>query len=568
VLRVLGRGGMGAVYEAVDTALNRRVALKLMLPGLAASDEGRERFLREARAAAAVHHEHVVRVYTVGEADGLPFMTMELLRGAPLSAHLERGLTSADVVRVGREVALGLSAAHELGVIHRDVKPANVWVEEPSGRVKLLDFGLARVSADASFARRGPGGPSPDLTNMGDVIGTPMYMAPEQVTGDPVDARTDLFGLGAVLYQCVTGRAPFTGADLDELAAAARHGRFVPVHELSLTTPADLCDLIHRLLATDPNDRPATAAEVAAELMDIGTRLLVSSGAGAVAIPVRPEHGSDELAFDAAEPPAETRRSHTPVWLILLACAGLLVAVGVIGAGVWALTSPKAPPAAPTEPRPGPVVTTPANLSNTPVPKRRAEFAPLFNGRDLSGWHPPAGGRKDGWEVHDGILVGASRSGDQLLLSDADYADFELHLEYRWTKPGGHTVVLLRADGENPGANFIVSTLGVNIGDDAGFPAIHKRDIGDLYRTGLVQGVSFRPASDPSRPIGEWNELEVIAKGRVIEVRVNKNWMPKADLDARPNLSPGRMRPSGAVGLVAHWGQIEFRNVQLRPLSE
>src|SRR5262245_43613742 len=188
LLKQLGHGGMGVVFLAEDTQLGRRAAVKVMRPEMAAYDpRAYERFLREARAAAAVRHDHVVTVYQVGEQNGVPYLAMELLRGITLSAYLGQRLTPtiAAAARLGREVAEGLAAAHARGLVHRDIKPGNIWLEAPNGRVKLLDFGLARPA--------GPDVPGPDrLTGSGLVVGTPGYMSPEQARGEPLDERTDL----------------------------------------------------------------------------------------------------------------------------------------------------------------------------------------------------------------------------------------------------------------------------------------------------------------------------------------------------------------------------------------
>ncbi len=189
VLKVLGTGGMGVVFLAEDVLLQRRVALKSMKPSVV-SGQARERFFREARAAAAIEHEHIVSIYQVGEDRGVPYLAMQLLQGEALDERLKRDpvLPTAEVLRIGREIAEGLAAAHERGLIHRDIKPANIWLEGGRGKVKILDFGLARVVGDTS-----------NLTHSGTIVGTPAYMAPEQARGGHVDARCDLFSLGAVL---------------------------------------------------------------------------------------------------------------------------------------------------------------------------------------------------------------------------------------------------------------------------------------------------------------------------------------------------------------------------------
>jgi serine/threonine protein kinase len=273
VLRVLGIGAMGVVFEAVDEQLQRPVALKVLLPALAASASARERFLREARAAAAIDHDRVVTIYQVGEDRGFPYLAMQLLQGETLEARLQRELRlpAAEVQRVGREVAEGLAAAHARGLIHRDVKPANIWLEsrnhtqpacglraEPAsgplaatgGRVKLLDFGLARAAGDSH------------LTPSGAILGTPAYLAPELAGSRKADARADLFSLGCVLYRCCTGQVPFPGNDMLATLTALATETPRPVRELNPEVSPALSDLVMRLLAKDPDHRPASARAV------------------------------------------------------------------------------------------------------------------------------------------------------------------------------------------------------------------------------------------------------------------------------------------------------------------
>jgi serine/threonine protein kinase len=260
ILRVLGAGGMGVVFHAEDTLLHRPVALKAMLPARAASPTNRERFLREARAAAAVEHDHVVAIYQIGEDHDIPFLTMPLLKGEPLSARLGRDkkLPARDVARVGRQAAEGLAAAHGRGLVHRDVKPANIWLEEGTGQVKILDFGLAR--AGSGEAR---------LTQFGAFLGTPGYASPEQVSGKAVDGRSDLFSLGVLLYRTATGELPFKGTDMLSTLMAVMAADLVPPHRLERGVPPRLSELIVRLLARRPDDRLPSARAVADALAEI-----------------------------------------------------------------------------------------------------------------------------------------------------------------------------------------------------------------------------------------------------------------------------------------------------------
>ncbi|HJT78244.1 MAG TPA: serine/threonine-protein kinase, partial [Gemmataceae bacterium] len=203
VLEVIGQGGMGIVLKAFDPALNRYVAIKVMAPAVAGSATARLRFTREAKAAAAVSHDHVVAVHGVSEADGLPYLVMQYVAGESLQDQLDRAgpLEVTEAVRIGYQTAAGLAAAHAQGLIHRDIKPANLLLENGVARVKITDFGLARMTCDAG------------LTQAGVVSGTPEYMAPEQARGEVVDHRADLFSLGSVLYACCTGEPPFRGSE-------------------------------------------------------------------------------------------------------------------------------------------------------------------------------------------------------------------------------------------------------------------------------------------------------------------------------------------------------------------
>jgi WD40 repeat protein/serine/threonine protein kinase len=313
VVKVLGAGGMGVVFQAEDPRLQRQVALKAMLPSLAASASARERFLREARAAAAIEHDHIIAIHQVGEDRGVPFLAMPLLRGEPLDRKLHRegdgrgGLPLAEVLRIGREMAEGLAAAHERGLIHRDIKPANVWLEGERARVKILDFGLARQMQDQS-----------QLTQSGVVIGTPAYMAPEQANGQKTDARSDLFSLGCVLYRLCTGEPPFRGADtISTLVAVATEQPPAPALRNPKLPPA-LSDLVMRLLAKAPADRPQTAKEVAAALEEIEASRRRSRDEGSTtvvpALPGPPKRDKGLLVVGAAV-----------AALVLLGVAALLV---------------------------------------------------------------------------------------------------------------------------------------------------------------------------------------------------------------------------------------------------
>jgi urea transport system substrate-binding protein len=280
VRRVLGSGGMGTVFEAQDINLNRIVALKVPHPDGLENPTARERFVREARAAAALSDDHIVTVFHVGQAHDIPFLVMEYLHGESLDARLRREETIPvlEAVRIGWQVCQGLATAHEHGVIHRDIKPANIWIEErptrrgrpqSAARIKLLDFGLAR-----------PAGPGQSLTAFGQVLGSPGYMSPEQARGQRVDARSDLFSLGTVLYRILSGAKPFVGPTSDTIRMAVIADDPERLEKVNPAVPADLADLVHRLMAKRPEDRPASAHEAADALRAIEERLQGSSATG------------------------------------------------------------------------------------------------------------------------------------------------------------------------------------------------------------------------------------------------------------------------------------------------
>ncbi len=262
IVKELGHGGMGAVYAAMDTRLDRALALKVMLPHHAASKDSRERFLREAKAAAKIKHDNVVTVYEADERDGIPYIAMEFLEGYPLDAYLKKKGSPgmSQIIRIGKETAEGLAAAHKLGLVHRDIKPGNLWLEAPNGRVKVLDFGLAK-----------PLDSEVEMTKSGMIVGTPAYMSPEQARSQKLDPRSDLFSLGALLYRLCTGLLPFQGENTMAILMALGSDEPKPVLDLNPNVPEALAILIHQLLAKNPNARPQNAGEVAERLRRIGT---------------------------------------------------------------------------------------------------------------------------------------------------------------------------------------------------------------------------------------------------------------------------------------------------------
>ncbi len=439
VLKLLGRGGMGAVYLGVDEGLRRQVALKVMLPKYAADAAASERFRREARAAAAVRHDNVVTVYQVGEDCGVPFIAMEFLTGYPLDEYLKRKgrLTVPQALRVGAETAAGLAAAHKLGLMHRDIKPANLWLEAPQGRIKILDFGLAKPVAV---------GEETELTGAGVVMGTPAYMAPEQAKGEPVDSRADLFSLGVVLYQLCTGQRPFARTNAVASLIALTSEEPAPVRGLNPEVPEALAQVIHALLAKDPANRLPGAAEVAkqlralergeapAELRELTA--LATAAPQVVYVPIHVtayEPGADAFAHlgdDPTTPPAATDRAPAPPRLAPArarfprwAVAVALFAVGVAAVGGYFALRKPTEVATDAPPEPGGKPTQPTRPPTPPHPTRAFAQWVFDNG---GGVETPGGELKSLAGAPRGAIeiTGVSFVASKYPLADADVERF------------------------------------------------------------------------------------------------------------------------------------------------
>jgi len=344
VLGILGEGGMAVVYDAEEPKLGRRVALKVLRAEINDA-AARERFLREARLVASLTCDRVVHVYAVGEVNGVPFLAMEKLHGETLAGRLQRDrwLPVADALAVAREAAEGLATLHTHGLIHRDIKPDNLWLESsPDGRmlrVKLIDFGIARhMEGD------------PALTNPGQLIGTPAYMAPEQASGDPIDARTDLYALGCVLYRMVAGHTPFDTARANTMAvlAAVIRNEMTPIRKAVPTLSQPVAELIQQLLEHEPGRRPSSAAELAARLLHLEHEERAATSK------------TKMIQARAAASPRRTPRRVQP-WSIALGVAAIVAALGVGTVALYLKLGPAPREPAPAQADPG-STTAPDNL--------------------------------------------------------------------------------------------------------------------------------------------------------------------------------------------------------------
>ena len=324
--RSLGNGGMGEVFEATDLTLHRSVAVKLLSPSLVQEEPARARFLREARALARVNSPHVVAVYDAGEDDERPYLVMELVEGTTLERELERSgrLEPARAVAIAKDIASGLASAHEQGIVHRDVKPSNVFLT-PSDAAKIGDFGIARLER-----------PDATLTLTGQTFGSPPYVAPEQATGGKVDARADLYSLGCVLFQMLVGRRPFSGDDAVSLVYQHVHTTPPRVDSLHPEVPVALGDLVAGLMAKDPDDRPDSAEEVRRALESVPTEAVVTATA---TVPV--------TATAVLPRRAQADRRRKPWWPLVAGIAGVVVLLALTAAAILARGDPTAAPSSP-----------------------------------------------------------------------------------------------------------------------------------------------------------------------------------------------------------------------------
>ncbi|HSC28596.1 MAG TPA: protein kinase [Vicinamibacterales bacterium] len=317
ILDLLGRGGMGEVYLADDTKLGRRVAVKMLPPDVAGDRERRARFTREASVLASLNHPNIVTIHAVESVDRHDFIVMELVDGEPLDRVIARGgLRVEQLLALATEMADALAAAHDQGVIHRDLKPSNVMVT-PDGHAKILDFGLARRArnlSDGSTLQE----TASELTRAGTFLGTVPYMSPEQVQGGPVDARSDVFSFGVVLYEMAVGRPPFPGSTLAEITASILRDSPPPVDAVRADLPQGLARIVRRSVEKDPERRYQSAKEVRNELNDLTKEIAAER----------------VLASARAAPPAGTSRFRVSAKLALGAVSLFALAA------VWSVGRP------------------------------------------------------------------------------------------------------------------------------------------------------------------------------------------------------------------------------------
>jgi formylglycine-generating enzyme required for sulfatase activity len=533
VLQVLGRGGFGIVFRAFDDVLQRVVALKVLAPQVAMTSPARKRFLREAQSSAKVRHENVVQIYDVKE-QPLPYLVMEFIPGETLQQRLDRTgpLDVPEALRIGHQIAEGLAAAHATDLIHRDIKPGNILLEGGQHKVKITDFGLARAADDASISQSGL------------IAGTPMYMAPEQAQGQPLDQRADLFSLGSVLYQIVSGRPPFRANNT--VAVLKRVAEDTPrdIREIIPETPRWLCDIIAKLHEKNPDDRYQSAREVADVLADCEQQLKM--------------HGAlrDIARIPASRPPARPRRRSGVLFVVLLIAGVLglgLIGLGAVAAVLWYL----APIKNDGQPNGQPVTEV---VENTAPAAATAEWVQLFNGKDLTGWktHPDEPGD---WRVEGSVLVGRGPRTSYLFSDRGNYGDFHLRVEAK-LDAGGNSGVCFRSGFEL-----------ISAGDEPGLrlPPGFEADINDTPNQAARTGTLWRIGpgvgtlvlvKEALVPPDTWFQLEVTAVGPRITVKVNgrttADWM-----DDRTD------HRTGHIALQVNWPDmttVRFRKIEIKEL--
>lgn len=525
--KLLGRGGMGAVFKGFDPKLSRNVAIKVMLPEVASRSSLHDRFLREGRAMAAIKHDNIVSVYQVGEDAGVPYLVMEYLQGESLDQLLRKKgqIPILKCLTYAMQMTAGMAAAHSAGLIHRDIKPDNMWLEAGTNRIKLLDFGLARRLGDRP------------MTIDGTIMGTPGYMSPEQAQGLNVDDRTDLFSLGCVLYRMTTGRLPF---DQSTLSAVCHQIPKPPIEYRSDISVA-FSDLIMRLLSKAPTDRPQSANEVARTLTAITNREHESLSRSPTTLFERP----------VQQPVSRTRTRR-------VATGSLIVGVILLTAfflPIWNTTRPQTVQDE-TLHEEAPSDTADANPK---AAVKEPEFIRLFNGKNLNGFHID-GNPNSTWKVKSGELLGSwktdtSGEGGSTLIADRDFRDYRLLVETMPAENWSCSIKILWNESVHQRQGFTRrSWYSIGIGSSSGETQL---DTAKISR----QEVEIKPKKPVKLPPNTWSKIEVEVVDTRIRVYVN---------EALKNeyVIPTARKFDGNIGIsIAGGASLRIRRIDIKELS-
>ncbi len=566
ILRLLGKGGMSAVYLAEHKILGRPRALKVVAPGIVADPKGVERFRREVQAAARLDHPNIVRAFDAEEGGETFFLVMEYVEGIDLAELLRKKgrLSVAHACHFVRQAALGLEHAREQSMVHRDIKPQNLMLARQNV-VKILDFGLAKVVSEAATEVR-------CQTRDGVMMGTPDYMAPEQWDdARSADTRADVYSLGCTLYALLAGAPPFyEAAGVVQKMAAHVRSAARPLYQLRADVPAGLTTLVERMMAKSPTDRPQTPGEVAAALLPFVTG---GKPQPAPAIPAREELDEGQEAAPVPTPAAMGPR-HGPRLRELVPRPGAvaMVVTGVLAVAttIVILLASKRPGDANVSGGRGTrgpgTRKVPPQVRPVPLdwgPGRADGLTSLFNGKDLAGreTHPA---HKGDWTVRDGLLF-ATNAWDRPLYSERDdYGDFHLRVEARAGGSGGAVVMVRSAFGPSWPANAPVAPYhyGVSVGSTG---PNRQYKTGSLWvgdESAVVAGhvepvVGLREAPCPD---WEWLTLEVIARGNHLVSKVNGRTAAEYT-DPKGRFLRGRV----ALGDAHDGGSVvEFRRIEIK----
>ena len=568
ILNELGRGAMGAVYLAHDEQLDREIALKIPQFGQDMNPDLLERFYREARAAAALRHPGICPVYDVGEIDGQHYITMAFIKGRPLRDFTKTTKTQGvrQIVRVIRKLALALEVAHRHKVVHRDLKPANVMIDERKEPV-VMDFGLARRTAEKEEK----------LTHSGTVIGTPAYMSPEQVDGDNdrVGPPADIYSLGVIFYELLTGQLPFQGSLMSILKQIATVDP-KPPSEFRNNLPREVEAICQKMMAKQIEDRYQTMEQVAAALTEVlkdqkaGTeesgmleatkapvrrrkKVEAVEATDTMTMPGRKRQESLEDEFTGKieetfqyEPVDSRRRSRSEKAKSARAKTDQrkkLIAGGIGGLLLLFVIAFLLIPEKND-------MTSTVDTSAEKARNDETAWKELFNETDLTGWKVIG---HDGWSVANGVITGETTNTPGCLMSEFEFGDFELELEYLLTS-GSNSGVFLRAwpNGQVNGREFDE----VQLLDDT---APNHAGVSDVQRTGALFG---HVAPDPVlRPkTDEWHRLWIRAVGKKVTV-----WINGSEVLAT-SLSEGK-RSRGHIGLQLFPKKVQFRSIRVREIS-
>jgi serine/threonine protein kinase len=639
VLRLLGRGGMGAVYLAEDTQLKRQVALKIPFFGKGESSQRIARFLREAQSAAALHHPNICTIFDVGQINDQPFLTMALISGQELEKLIDphRPMDQRVAAEIVRKVALACQKAHQIGIIHRDLKPANIMINDENDPV-VMDFGLAKRVGDQD-----PG--EAKLTRAGGMVGTPSYMSPEQVVGsEQITHATDIYSLGVILFEMLTGRTPYRGA-MTQIIGQILAAPVPAAREIHERVDPELEEICRKAMAKNPEERFRSMSEFA-EALERYLRppaapppLTVVPSVSVEVVPVV-VHSPVTTFVEEPEPisrPRRKKRRSSLMWVVALVLmvplgvllalvlvlrvetpegtlvvemdgdeveakikGGKLVLAGADGKTRYTLSAKERTKTlaeggytlrvegadglsvdtseftlkkgrkvtvrvrldSAVAKKELPKNTTPEEIGNKePVPQG---FTSLFNGRDLTGWEVNQGGQLALWGATNGVLH-ANGGGGGWLMTEKDYQDFQLRLDFKLPEKGNSGVALRSSMIGNPATD---AGIEIQLRDELLHLRKWKGMKSDLF-TGSIWGI-VPPSRRATKPIGEWNKMQIVAQGRRVRVQLNGVDIVDANLDDhRDKLAkhPGILRTKGRIGLQSSEGRVEFRNIVVKELN-